>query len=423
LKLFEELVIVSASSRRFSVLPIYFAFLLDCLGLAAIYPILGPLLLRPDLKIFSSDLPISSRISLLGITIAAFPFAQFLSAPLIGEISDHVGRKKVFLVSISGTAIGYLITASGILARSFPLLIVGRLWTGCFAGNLTLCLASLADLSHDPITRTKNFGRLASIGGLSFLAGIVLGGGLPGLSYKTTGDLSFPFFLIAGLSIFNLFLMLYLYHDPYIASPVKKIRLTRGIHHIVEVFREKKLVNIYAIFFFFIICWSTSMQYLSAYLIRLYNADSHLIETVFIGIGVIWALTNSLVMKKICQLLSPYHVLLYTLPVLGALLCFCWFQMPLWALFTLFSISTFCAALSWTNCLSRISLVAEEQVQGRVLGINQSMGSLASIAGPLLGGLAARSGVQWTYLLTGLCALIAFVFLIGGKSHNHSHLR
>ncbi len=406
---------LSETNKDFpTLLPVYFAFFLDTLGLAIIYPILTPLFLNSDATIFSTATAVPLRISFLGVAIAAFPFAQFLSAPVIGEISDHIGRKRTFVVTISGTALGYIITALAILLSSFSLLLIGRLWTGLFAGNLTLCFAALADLSPDALSRTKKFSRLASIGGISFLLGIILGGSLSGSSYEASLNFSIPFWLIAFFSFINLFLMFLFYRDSFISSDLKKINFAKGFHNIIDIFKERKLLNIYAIFFFFVACWSTSMQYLSAYLIRLYQAGPNLIELTFIGIGLIWALTNSLITKKLSRMLPARQVLLYTLPLLSFLLLLCWFNNPIWVVLAAFGICTFCAALAWTNCLTRVSLVAEEQIQGRILGINQSIGSLASIAGPLLGGLVAQSGIHWTYLLTGISASLAFIFLLAG---------
>ncbi len=118
--------------------PVYLTFFLDSFGIGMIYPLFTPLLLFPEYHILSTSISILRKTILLGLLISAFPFAQFFGAPLIGAISDRLGRKKCFLITVSATGIGYFITGLGIILGLLPLMFIGRLWTGFFAGNLTL---------------------------------------------------------------------------------------------------------------------------------------------------------------------------------------------------------------------------------------------------------------------------------------------
>ncbi len=395
-----------------TVLPVYLAFFLDSFGLAIIYPVLTPLFLRPGFSIFLPDSPLTVRVLLLGFTIAAFPLAQLFGAPLIGETSDTIGKKRSFIITISGTTTGYFLTAIGIFTASLPLVMVGRLWTGFFAGNLTLCLATIAELSPDAPTRTRNFGKLASLGGVSFVLGILAGGSLSGASVASYVDPGVPFWLMTFLSIINLIFIILFYQEPLSKPSVGQFHIWRGVQNIASAFKEAKLRRIYCVFFFFMICWITSMQFVSAYLINVYLAGPLTLEFSLVGVGLVWSLTNGFLTKKLSYHFKAFQILLFALPLLCLLLLLSSFELPLWLFLSCFAASALCSALIWTSCLSAVSLMVEEGVQGRILGINQSIGALAAICGPIAGGFLAGFGIHWIYVFTAFFAFLAFIIIM-----------
>ena len=100
-------------------------------------------------------------------------------------------------------AIGYTLTAGSIMSHSLTFLFISRFLTGLFAGNLTLCLATVADLSRDELSRTKNFGQIAAIGGLSFIIAIAFGGILSDATISRHFSPSLPFWITATPSLIS----------------------------------------------------------------------------------------------------------------------------------------------------------------------------------------------------------------------------
>ncbi len=391
--------------------PVYLTFLLDSFGLAIIYPLLAPLFLEPHFAfVFSKD-PLL-RTLLFGLTISAFPLAQLFGAPMIGELSDRIGRKRTFLLTISGMAGGYALTGTGILTGYLSCLLIGRLCSGFFAGNLTVCLAALADVSPDAASRTRNFGRLGFLGGLSFVLGILAGSSFSRPLFGAISHPSLPFWIITFLSILNFFLILIFYKGKPLPPKKEKFTLWLGMKHIVSAFSIKKLRRIYLIYFFFMLCWVTSMQFLSVFLLQIFHGSSQLIQWTFISIGFVWSFTNIFIAKRLSRTTNASQVLLSSLLGLSILLIFSWFEVPLWLFLILFVSSTFCSALSWTNALAFVSLKAGARMQGRILGINQSMGALAAIVGPPIAGILAGFDLHWVYLFTCLSAIVAFLLLL-----------
>ena len=160
---------------------------IDVLGIGIIIPILPELI-----KEFSGgSTALAGR--WFGILAAAYAVTQFLCAPLLGALSDRVGRRPVILISLFGLGIDYLIMG---FAPSLGWLFVGRLIAGVMGASITTANAYIADVSN-PDNRARNFGLIGVSFGLGFIFGPALGGVLGGM------DLRLPFFVSAGLALVN----------------------------------------------------------------------------------------------------------------------------------------------------------------------------------------------------------------------------
>ncbi|MCK4934792.1 MAG: MFS transporter, partial [Simkaniaceae bacterium] len=180
-----------------SLLPVYFVFFLDNFGFGLVFAIFGPLILNPEFGMLSPGMTAGERNIFLGILFAAFPLTQLFGAPIVGDIADRFGRKKAFYITILGTTLGYILSGAAITFHSYSFLFFSRLVTGFFAGNLSICLASIADLSPDEESRAKNYGMISTLGGVSWILSMLIGGFLSDPKALTFANPSIPFFLTA----------------------------------------------------------------------------------------------------------------------------------------------------------------------------------------------------------------------------------
>lgn len=390
-------------------------FFLDNFGLAAIYPILAPLFLNVNWGFFTSSGP--SQELQLGLLIAIFPFFQFFGSPLIGRFSDYIGRRKTLLITVSGTGLGYLMTALAISFKLLPLLFISRAWTGFFAGNATLCIAATADASpaphgeiHASGERGRNVSILGAIGGLSFCMAIVLGQLLsaPGAHHQIHP--SAAFWMTALLSLMNLGVIWCWFQDNRSFPQVRETKkwsaiFGHGFSNLVMGLRSKELQDAYIVYFFFIMTWVTSIQFFAAYLISNFAVAPSFLTSVFVGVGLLWFLSNSLfsrfyAAKADAQTLK-WTMLLLSLFLLGVGVA----QNPFFAA-ACFLAAVILGALGWAQSLTIVSLCAPETMQGTMLGVNQSFGAIASMVGPALGGLLALKNSHAIYLLTTSTAIL-----------------
>ena len=167
---------------------IYLAIVLDAVGIGLIFPILPALL---------QDIAHSQNVApLIGVTAALYAAMQFVFAPILGSLSDRVGRRPILLLSLAGAAVNYLLLS---VAASLWVLILGRAIAGLTSANVSVATAYITDISPED-SRARRFGLMNAMFGAGFIIGPVLGGAL--------GDvgLRLPFIAAAVLNGCNLLL-------------------------------------------------------------------------------------------------------------------------------------------------------------------------------------------------------------------------
>lgn len=147
----------------------------------------------PVLPVYAKSEPFKLSPTELGWLVGIFSLVQLFSAPLIGKLSDRIGRKPVLLVSIIGTAIGYFVTGS---ANAAWMLFAGRIIDGISGGNVSTAQACIADVTK-PADRSKAMGVIGAAFGLGFIMGPAIGGILSTISHQA------PFYFAGALSLVN----------------------------------------------------------------------------------------------------------------------------------------------------------------------------------------------------------------------------
>ncbi len=168
------------------------------IGSSIAYPIFPPLFLQStDQLIISPQWSENSRRIWLGVTLAIFPLGQFVGSPILGRSSDLYGRKKILIISLIGSILGYLLTVISFWMHSFWLLLFSRFLTGFMEGTFAVARALAAELTT--INKFVSFGRLNTMAGIGYIIGPIIGGLLSNSSLVPWFSWSFPF-TCAGLA-------------------------------------------------------------------------------------------------------------------------------------------------------------------------------------------------------------------------------
>ena len=194
---------MSARTSKLSIASVFFTFFIDNLCWSIVFPIFAPYFLDPGNVLFSSDVGDAIRNKILGLFLMAFSLGQFFGGPFLGEYADRNGRKRALAVGIFFTLAGLAVTAWSMKTHVLWLLFAGRVITGFFASNLSICLACISDLSPNEKAKVRNFGYLSVLGGVSFILGAFIGGKLSDASLYSGFTPDFPLWVAAALTGFN----------------------------------------------------------------------------------------------------------------------------------------------------------------------------------------------------------------------------
>jgi DHA1 family tetracycline resistance protein-like MFS transporter len=115
----------------------------------------------------------------IGLLFASFSVAQFIAAPVLGELSDRWGRRPILIFSLLGTVVSFALLA---MAHSITMLFIARIVDGLSGGNITTARAYIADVT--PVEdRAKRYGLIGAAFGLGFIFGPALGAVFAHISY------------------------------------------------------------------------------------------------------------------------------------------------------------------------------------------------------------------------------------------------
>lgn len=174
------------NNKRF--VTIFLIVFVDLLGFSLILP-----LLPYYAATFGSDALVT------GFLVSSYAVAQLIGAPLLGRLSDRIGRRPVLLISIFGTFLGFLLLG---FANTLWILFASRIIDGITGGNLTVAQAYITDVT-DNKNRAKALGMIGAAFGLGFIIGPAVGGALSAYGYAV------PAFAAATLSFLNLLAVLF----------------------------------------------------------------------------------------------------------------------------------------------------------------------------------------------------------------------
>ena len=336
-----------------------------------------------------------------GLLTAAYPLAQLLGAPLLGRLSDRYGRKPILIVSILGTALGFVVLG---LAGSLGWLFVSRVIDGLTGGNINVAQAYIADVSERS-ERGKAMGMIGAAFGLGFVIGPVTGGLLSGISYSAPARAG------AGLALLNvLFVVLFLPESltlearDRLAARKRRVFDMVALRHAFGHARVRPLLTIravtgvaFALFETMFALWAMAALSLSA------QATG-----VFLGyLGVLSVIVQGGLIGKLTKRYSDDGLLLMSIVVSGVCLV-AWAFAPNVAVLAVVALPlSFGLAVGQTVMTSALSKAVDADEVGGVLGVQTSVMSLTRVVAPVLGGYLLEHATTWSPgVLAGVLTLV-----------------
>ena len=391
--------------KKLSILIVLVTFAFSWLGAAIVFPIFAPLFLGHTDTIFRSEIPEGIRAILFGVFLASFPLAQFLCAPVIGEYSDREGRKKAFIFTIFLECIGYLLSAAGVLWHHLSILFLGRFITGLGAGNLSVCLATLADFSQDEKTRVRYFGMGSAISGFMFVIGPFIGGRL------SVFGLDFPLWVGAAFVFVNLVLITLFFRETLNKQEDVVVDPMQAIHNVQIAFQSKEIRGLYVVYFCFLFAWNMLYQFLPAVLVEAFDGTSGMIGNLSALMGVIWFAGTLIITTIVNRTRQGKWVEFGALILFALMVSIIPFPQTLTPFVIICAGAVFFAGGAWPILMGYLSKLADPSAQGKVFGMSQSVQSLSMLLAPFLGGFFLQAHEKVPFIVAAIFAFIAAILL------------
>ncbi|QVL57185.1 MAG: MFS transporter [Simkaniaceae bacterium] len=394
-----------------SLLPVYFVLFVDNFAFAITFSIFGPLFVDSSYGFISKAMSMSSINIMIGVALATFPLGQLIGAPLLGDIADRFGRKKAFYITILGGTAGVILSGFSIMIHSYIALILTRLVTGFFSGNLSICLASIADLSPDEKTRARNFSVIIIITGISWMLAILSGAYYSDPNLSGHFNLALPFFITGIFFILTFLAIAYFFKETHKTNDPFRINLLQGFKDVIDTFTIKKLRLLYLIYMLWILGWGITLQWYNPFVLEKFHSSTTAVNWSLFLVGITWMFGGYFVNNFLIKRWRGLPLIV----IANALITVCLLGMSLMSSFIpfaiFFTISCIPAAFSWPNIMNLISINAPGSIQGKVMGISQSFRSMSFILATLLGGLLAGINLTSLYYFATLSFFLSFILI------------
>jgi multidrug resistance protein len=355
------------TSARSPLALIFLTLFIDMVGFGIVIPVL---------PLYAEGSRIGATPHELAWIVGIYSLLQLICAPLFGKWSDRVGRKPVLVISIIGTAIGFVILGA---ANTVWMLVLGRIIDGASGGNIATAMACIADVTTKE-NRSKNMGLVGAAFGLGFVIGPALGGVM-----SAHISLSAPFYFAAGLAALNATLVAL--RLPETLTPEVRAR-ARENATIGEVFRSDH-GGMIAVILAGQLASVTGFSIMTA-LFALFCEKRFGYDTAHVGyllayVGLLGVVFQGGLLRRLLK--RPIEK---QLAVIGAaILALSMAALPF--THTLVALMVVCFGISLGNSFVTPTLnglasrSADAHVQGRLLGLMQSAGSLGRFLGPMIG--------------------------------------
>lgn len=375
---------------------------LDAVGIGLVMPIIPRLLREVG---HTGDLGWR-----FGAFLGLYALMQFLCAPVLGAISDKLGRRPVLLVSLAGAAIDYVFMA---LAPSLAWLFVGRAIAGITGANMAVAQAYIADITPEA-QRTRRFGLFSAMFGVGFILGPVMGGFLGEVWTRA------PFLAAAALNGVNFLMAVFVLPESHQSrKPTIDLSALNPFASLRWAAAFPALLPLMAAFVILAVVGEVGGTIWVLYGEDKFHWDPWTVGFSLAGFGVFTALAQAFVAGPVAERFGERKTLAI------AIVCdaFAYGAIALatkgWMAFVL--LPFFClGGIGHAAIASLLSAQVGEDQQGRLQGVTASLASLASIIGPVIIAqvyFASRGvfpGLVWA-VGAGL-GLLCLPILLGGRA-------
>src|SRR6185436_12813150 len=259
--------------KRSPLIVIFITVFIDLVGFGIVIPVL---------PYYAEGTRFGATPRSVGLLFASYSVMQLVFSPVLGRLSDRYGRRPVLLMSLLGTAFGFLILG---FATTLAMLFLGRIIDGISGGNISTAQAYIADVTTKE-NRAKGMGLIGAAFGLGFVFGPAIGG------IMSRWGINVPFLFAGGLAFANAILLYFTLPETVTADHPARISAAagRGWKQLLEALGKQQLAFVLTIYFLSIVAFSIMTASFSLFMMFRLGYDAFHNGWIFAFVGVISAI-------------------------------------------------------------------------------------------------------------------------------------
>lgn len=393
--------------RMLSLVGIYLVIFIDNLGASLIIPMLPPIVHDPAAGLISEGSE-SFRNGFYGMALGAFSIAMFFGAPLLGALSDGLGRKNTLLLCLSGLAISYVFLVFALAFKSLWLFMAGRLIGGFFSGSLPVAQAAIIDVTEDK-QRAKYIGYIMLFVSLGYVVGPLFGGYLSDPELVPWFSLQTPFVFVAALSVVNLLILLLVFQNQQVGADSRASRLPNPIASLLDAVRIKDIRTYALLLLLMLVSWNTFFQFIGLYLTGGLGLEQQEVSSFVSWIG--FGLASAFLF-----LVGVAIKMLKTLSMVGlalALMAFCiggtLISTNVYVLYLLAGLGAVGFGLSYSGLMAKLSISVDASRQGSIMGMAAAIAAFSAGFSGFVFGFVANISISAPIVSALLCVSLAIM--------------
>lgn len=356
---------------------------LDLVGFGIVVPILG----RYAERFGANGLQV-------GLMFASFSVAQMVFAPILGRISDKVGRKPVIVFSLIGTAVGSFVTGA---AGALWVLFLGRILDGASGASVAVAQGAVADIAP-PEQRARLMGMLGAAFGVGFVVGPALGG------LAALGGPHVPFYLAGTIAAINA-----------VAAMIRLPETKPDTSHITQKHQRGSalspaLKRFALVGFLSMLGFAGFEATFSIWGQKQFGFTEGSASIVFVFVGVTLVAVQGGLIGPLTEKLGSRKLLRIGLSLVAVGLLLLGFTTTWPMLFVALFLLSLGQGMSGPSGSALVAELAPVERRGEAIGYQQSTAAFGRVAGPVMAGaLFDHVGISAPFLVSG----ILIVFAVG----------
>jgi DHA1 family tetracycline resistance protein-like MFS transporter len=399
---------VNNSKSSLAALSLFMVICIDGMGWGIVFPLFNPIFLGNSIGIFHAGTSLATRNFWFISMIALYSCFMFFGSPLLGALSDQYGRKKILLISMGGSALGFLLCVPGIYEANLFLIILGRIISGITSGSMAVAQAAMVDISTEKELPSR-LGLIGAANAIGFSIGPVVGGFFLDTHLFPHPHYGLPFLFCALLFMgITLFTQL-AFKETFVPKHHHKINWLEGFHQLKIAFTLTKTRHLFIIFSLFLFAHSIFFSCVPLLLtVRFHQtpADVGYFLTYF---STLFSLTLIFITPKIIAKFDLKKTVFggFVVQLLGYFIMT--FIYPISLLWVVTLLLALAIPSIYVGMVSLISQQADKEHQGRIMGVTASIMAITWTAGPLL----ASTTVRISYIAPFWLATILIIGILG----------